>query len=429
MRHRPFPIWVVGIVLASLLAGCGGAAPQPTPASALTAVPATVPASVPTAMPATEAPGTLPEPTVPPATEAAAPTGIPETATPLPTENPSELAATAIPTAVPFTMTDGKAVLNLERGNGAGQVGIAPNPNDESLLIGPPSFRIGADNSIRVLDRVNRRVLFFDSSGALARTQSIADALDPVDFIVNTRGEMFVYDLGDSMQSQGLADNKQVIRYNPAGDVIGRYPVHPEVFGDAIMLTALQDILIVGGSFGDNARAVAIFHDGKPVDPSHQTLTLKRGMPSPRSAVLFSTSDHQGGTTDLSIGVVTGESGPILSNLPVPAGARFLNVDRAMNLYFMKPDETGSQLHLWDVDTQGALVGGATVDFSNCRLYDWRSIYVAQDGALWTMWTTESGTVISRYDFTNQQGQPLPQAAAKAPDGIPWGAGGPNLAA
>jgi hypothetical protein len=411
MVRHPLRLWLTAITLAGALAGCSRPIAEPAPT--LAGGQATVPVAATEALLIAS----------PVATDAPAPTAAAAT------EAPAQQHATALPTAAPIAGSQGSAVLRLAPGSGQGQVGIAPDPNDASLMRGPSSFRIGADNSIRVLDRINKRILFFDQQGALARTQPVAEAADPIDFIVNTRGETFVYDAGIVPEPGALRENAQVLTYDPTGTLASSFPINPQVFASGIMLTSAQDLVLVGGSFGDNALVATVLHDGKPVAPEHQLLTLKRGMPSPRSAVLFSTSEHAGGTTDLSIGVVTGESGLILSNLPVPAGARFLNIDRALNLYFVQEAPGAATLNVWQIDTTGALVGGATVDFANCQQYDWRSVYVAQDGALWSMCSTAAGTAITRYDVVSPEGQPVPQAAASPPDGIPWGSGGPNLAA
>ena len=44
-----------------------------------------------------------------------------------------------------------------------------------------------------MLDNVNKRILFFDQSGKMVRTLQLDQTQEPIDFIVNNAGEVFVY--------------------------------------------------------------------------------------------------------------------------------------------------------------------------------------------------------------------------------------------
>src|SRR5215207_6670295 len=137
----------LAIIATLLLAACAG--------SSASVAPTLIPEQEPTAAPATAPAAATP---VPP------PTSV--LATAIPASEPPIAAAAATPAPVksdqlPAT-ADGQVVLQLSAGAEADQVGIN---NDGSNIIGPRSFRIGADGTIRLLDNVNRRILFFDQSG------------------------------------------------------------------------------------------------------------------------------------------------------------------------------------------------------------------------------------------------------------------------
>ncbi|MDQ2997104.1 MAG: hypothetical protein M3R61_08630, partial [Chloroflexota bacterium] len=207
----------VAIIATLLLAACAGpsasVAPTPLPVPAATPATAThVP--LPTSGIPTE--GGAPV-TVIPATE---PPIAAATATPAPAEG-DQLAATA----QPLVIADGQIVLQLGAGAEANQVGIR---NDGSNIIGPRSFRIGADGTIRLLDTVNKRILFFGQNGKVTRTLPLDATQYPIDFIVNNAGETFVYG-GDG------GTNFQVLRYGPDGKVTLRLPVSSGVSADGIM--------------------------------------------------------------------------------------------------------------------------------------------------------------------------------------------------
>src|SRR4051812_45850324 len=294
----------LAIVAAFLLAACAGPAASVAP----TAIPAPAPTAAPTyPLPATQAPAAATQaPAYPlPATEAPI---VAATATPAPTED-DQLAATAQPLAT----AAGQVVLQLSAGAGASQVGING---------GPRSFCIGADGTIRMLDNVNKRILFFDQSGKVTRTLRLDQTQEPIDFIVNNAGETFVYG-GDG------GPNFHVLRYGPDGKVTLSLPVSPGVNADGIMLTAAQDLVLVQG----NQTFWTLLHQGVTVDPKIQPLTVQEGVATPRSPAIFRTSPGENGTLDLhAIGLSAGisgdnfmEIGSVTTNLP--SDARFFNVD------------------------------------------------------------------------------------------------------
>jgi hypothetical protein len=147
---------------------------------------------------------------------------------------PVEPTMTPIATPAPLAVVQGEVVLRLSAGDGRDQVGIG---RDVSGTNGPRAFRIGSDGTLRILDSVNKRVLFFGQNGKLLRTLKL-DA-DPIDFIVDNQGEVFVY------ASDG--GRNQVLHYDSRGKLIERLPVASgaSVPADGIMLNSNQDVMLV----------------------------------------------------------------------------------------------------------------------------------------------------------------------------------------
>lgn len=419
----------LALLLVLLLVSCSQAA-QPTPSATLmseTTV-ATQPPVASVSMP-TDAPTN-------------SPTAIAEEATTLiPTAPASEPVSTQVPTPEPLVQAAAPAlseqiVLQLPPGNGAGQVAILPNPNDSSQVQGPGSFRIGSDATIRVLDRGNKRVLFFSPDGTPGRVQPTNEAADPIDYIVNNNGDVFVLDNGVLNQETGIQTQKQVVLYKADGKLNTRYPIADTVSANGIMLNTQQDLFVVLGSFYDNPMTTVLFSAGKPIDVDHQTLTMHRGMPTPRSPMMFTSRAHPGSETGVGLDVLLAQLARdprlIMDNLALPGGAQFLNVDRAMNLYFMKFADQGNAVSIWRVGPDTTILGGGTIDISGCQSFDWRSIYIAQDGEAWRMCSTAEGTRVSRYALMGSDGQllgPVDKIAEEASKNVPWAPGGNFTAA
>jgi hypothetical protein len=385
----------LAIIATLLLAACANPSasvlPTPLPEQEPTAAPATPPVAA----------TSVPPPTSPPAT------AIPATEPPIP-------AATATPAPIksdqqPATV-EGQVVLQVSAGTETNQVGIT---SDGSNVVGPRSFRIGADGTIRLLDNVNKRILFFGQNGKVTRTLQLDETQAPIDFIVNNAGETFVYG-GDG------GPNFQVLRYGPDGKVTLRLPVSPGVSADGIMLTAAQDLLLVQG----NQTFWTLLHQGVTVDPKIQPLTVQEGAATPRSPTIFRTTLGEDGTLDLhALGLNAGISGEHFMEVggtttSLPADARFFNVDRAMSLYFTRPSTENDAVDVWRVAPDGTVAGGAHIITDSCGT-SWRNFYVDQAGTAWTMCVDTHGTTVTRYTLQDSAGQPLPEAAQKAAD-VAW---------
>jgi len=395
----------VAIIATLLLAACAG----PSASIAPTSLPVPAPTNAPSA--ATRVP--------PPTSGIPTESGAPATAI-LATEPPIA-AATAYPapaegdlpaaTAQPLATADGQIVLQLNAGAEANQVGIS---NDGSNVVGPRSFRIGADGTIRLLDNVNKRILFFGQNGKVTRTLELEATQEPIDFIVNNAGETFVYG--------GGGPSSQVLRYGPDGKVTARLPISlgVSIRADGIMLTAAQDLVLVQG----NHTFWTLLHQGVTVDPKIQPLTEQEGAVTPRSPVIFRTTPGANDTLDLhAIGLNAGISGENVMEVggmttSLPADAHFFNVDRAMSLYFTRSSAEEDALDVWRVAPDGGVAGGAQILAGSCGT-SWRNFYVDQAGAPWAMCVDAQGTTVTRYTLQDSAGQPLPEAAVAAAD-VVW---------
>jgi hypothetical protein len=219
------------------------------------------------------------------------------------------------------------------------------------------------------------------------------------------------------------------MRYGPDGKVTLRLPVSSGISADGIMLTAAQDLLLVQG----NQTFWTLLHQGVMVDPKIQPLTVQEGVATPRSPVIFRTSPGENGMLDLhAIGLNAGTSGDHFMEIggvatSMPADARFFNVDRAMSLYFTRPNVEDDAVDVWRVAPDGAIAGGAHIVTGSCGT-SWRNLYVDQAGAAWTMCVDAQSTTVTRYTLQDSTGQSLPEAAAAAAD-VAWKPGAAQTAA
>lgn len=377
-RNRAHPLRRAGLPALALLfalAGCSApAAPLPTqPVTRIAAPPPGAPYPPPMAVPSSKP---YPAPYQPPT----------ETQPPI---EESTIPPAAAPTQMALPRVAGETVLTL------------------ALGIGPVAFRIGGDGTIRLLDNSNRRILFFDQQGQLLRSLSIAEATNPVDFIVDPQGTIFVFDRGDGLTTQ-------VLRYAPNGKLAQRLPLDADVGGDGIMLTADQDLLIVTS----NQMYWSLIHKGVVVAPELQPLTIREGTATPRSPLIFRTVGDANGTHTLALASIT--SPETIANvalaLPYRVG-RFFNIDRAMNLYFI--DDWGYEdMAVARVLPDGTVAGGAHIHETGCQLA-WRRVYIDQSGSAWSLCASGPGATVKRYTLLSPTGQPLPDIS-KEPADVIW---------
>ncbi len=386
------------IIGALFLTSCASSATPAVPTAAI--VPTSTSVAPPTGMPIATA---APTATIIAATETTVATEMP-VATEEPTVLPEPTAV--VPVLAPVT---GQQILKLSAGNGNDQVGIA---SADQSITGPRAFRIGADGSIRLLDNLNKRVLFFDQTGKLARTIAISEARDPQDFIVNNAGEVFIFDNG----------NNQVLRYNPKGALASTIPLSPGISAsaDGIMLNADQDLMLIQ----NNQSFWVVLHKGTIVPPELQALTMRSGVVTPRSPMAFQVTYAENHNPLLRIvGLRGSQTSDLIGEvdqreIQLPGDVQFFNVDRAMSLYFTRPAPDAAGVDVWRVNPDGTPAGGAQLQTGACET-SWRSLYIDQTGAAWTMCSSDSDVTITRYALLAPDGTPLPDAPNSAAD-VSW---------
>jgi hypothetical protein len=371
-------IRLLTLVLIAFLCGCS-ASPQPP---VVDGPPTTAPQTTPTNATATEPPAT--------------PTLVPPLAG-TPTDAPTEMPADDRP-----AQAAGEVVLRLPAGSGPGQVGIT---NDAA----PPTFRIAADGSIRIMDTVNKRLLFFNgASGPLERTIDLQALQHPIDFAVSGSGDVFVLDAGAwSLTGYGLD-----------GQLEGNTPTHPLFKGlfSTISLDAHGGLWGVG----DQVR-YTIMPAEAPLDGVHEGETLFRGVPTVRSPMSFEIRENsrQPGGKLLSINNFTDGSLAQFDLGDADGDVSFLDVNQGMEPYVQIANGTTTQVRRFSVT--GDLLGSLTIDRSGCRMAA-RAVYVDRPGDVYGMCADDAGVTVTRYVMTDDAGSRLPLFDQLVTD-APWSPG------
>jgi hypothetical protein len=326
------------------------------------------------------------------------PTATLSGAAPAATEQPAEPSAAA---ALPPPAVAGQPVLTLGRGAGADQIG--PNA----------TFRIGADGSIRLLDSENKRLLFFSSAGEYQNSRELAEANNPLDFIVESSGDLYVLDYaGDNVDRAG-----PVLHYGADGALKARIALGTDIFPTGIMLTANSDLMLINGDHYWVAQ-----RNGSPIPAEAQALTQRKGLVTPRSPVAFNNSlDAAHNLTVTTQSVIDMQTTSQV--LTAPGADTFFNIDRAMNVYVTSALTSASEqgIKVWRYSPGGELLGSAAIALPGCDFTSAadRRFYIDQAGAAWTLCITPETTTVSRYTLVDQGGAPLPEAASEPAD-VPW---------
>lgn len=389
MLKRPFHSALLACAIALALAGCTR---NPAPSAVATPV---------------AEPSTGIQPTVVARATVAA---SPPLATAAPSNEPSVEASAAVlesaaaPTVAPVSVV-GETVLQLAAGEPIGN-----GPAFGQII----SFRIGADGSLRLLDAGARRVLFFDASGGYQRSLEVAEASEPIDFIVAGTGEVFVLDRGGGNPSR-------VLRYNLDGGLREELPISYSVASsaDGIALSAElegergQDLVLTQGI----ERFWFVRHFGELVPPNLQTLTGREGTMVPRSPVFFTNHNFNNRPVVRPFVLTAGITSDMIVDavdvpIELPLGARFFNIDNAMNLYLVRglDGSLADAVEVWRVDPEGTVLGGARVDYSGCNFSSWRQFYVDQAGTAWSLCASEQGVEVRSHALLDATGRGLPPA-------------------
>lgn len=356
------------------------AAPTTVPATQ-TSVPPTLlpPTLLPTIVAATEPPATQPPATQPPATQ-------------IPASTPTLSAATTVPTLAAATTSaagaQGQEVLAIPAGSGAGQVGIGATD-------GPPTFRIAADSSIRVMDTVNKRLLFFTGQPfKLSQTLDLSFLKRPTDFVVTGKGDLYVLD----------AEAWAISHLSIQGAELNNIALNPATKGKFKTISLTAD----GRIFGlERTTGYLLIDAAGPIPLEDQPNAQVEGSATVRSNAIFSIVADNSNQQRQSLLINYGDIAPATIPLgEINGEATFLDINQGMEPYTLVTRGTKAEVQRFNVD--GRLIGTLSLDLSGCRAIA-RGVYVDRPGDIYTMCVGEQGVSIKRYAMADAQGQPLPR--------------------
>jgi hypothetical protein len=279
-------------------------------------------------------------------------------------------------------------ILALRAGSGAGQVGVTG-------IAGPSTFRVGADGTIRIMDTVNRRLLFLaGASGKLQRTINLSTLQRPTDFVVTGQGAVYVLDAGTWTVAQFTLDGRKPrsLQLNPA--LKGRFST----------LSLLADGRLAG--LGAGQGYVLMFANGMPMPLEDQPRATVAGTVTVRSNANFILAPDRENAKRRRLSIQGAGVSLMDLNLGELGGpATFLDVNQCMEPYVAVTHGAQSEIRRYTV--RGELMGTLTVDTRSTRRV-LRPIYVDRPGTIFTMTVTATGVRIQRYTMTNAAGAPLP---------------------
>jgi hypothetical protein len=391
--------WPLVLMLIGVLSACGS--PQqtaqvptthtaaPTVAVAATVAPSPAATAVPPTLVPTDAPTSPPAATEPPATA----TNVP--------------AATELPTAVPTTaaVAQGREVLAIPAGSGANQVGITADD-------GPTTFRIAADGSIRIMDTVNKRLLFF-SVGTSSAPARLTQTLDlsflqrPTDFVVTGQGDLYVLD----------AEAWYIAHLSIDGKELNNIPLNPATKGKFTTISLTADGRIMG--LADTTSYILVV-GGAAIPLEDQPHAQIEGVVTVRSNAIFSIVADSDNQRLKSLLINYGGAAPAGVALgDIDAQVTFLDINQGMEPYVLV--KRGTNVEVQRSGVAGQLLGTLNLDLSGCRPVQ-RGVYVDRPGDVYTMCVSGQGLTIKQYSMVDVQGQPLPRYEQLV-DSAPWAPG------
>lgn len=377
--------------------------PTDVPTQPLTSAPTDVPTTAPTLAP------TQPAATEPPAdapTLAPAQTSPPADAVQVPTPLPPQAERT--PASSGAAVADSTTVLRVAAGDGKGQVGITAQD-------GPSTFRIAADGSIRIMDTVNKRLLFFNgATGALAQTLDVSFLKRPTDFVVSGKGDLYVLD-AEGWTIDHLAIN---------GEELHNIPLSRELKGKFSTISLTADGRIIGLDARDGYTLITA--DG-PVAPDDQPNNMVYGAYTVRSNASFvmAYDSPNVGERQLIVNDVAVAAGQGYFDLGKVQGmARFLDINQGMQPYVAITNNGQTEVRRFEV--AGKLLGTLQVDQRDCRP-TLRGLYVDRPGAVYRMCVSDTGLQIDRFVMTDTSGKALP-LVDQLVTSLPWSPGNLQMA-
>jgi hypothetical protein len=390
--------WSLVLMLIGLLSACGLSQQTAQVPPTGTAAP-TTPATVVPAPAATEAPPTLVPATALPPAATEAPALVPTTA-PAATEVPPIVTATAPP-----VVAQGREVLTIPAGNGANQVGVTAND-------GPTTFRIAADGSIRIMDTVNKRLLFFSVSTSsvpakLTQTLDLSFLQRPTDFVVTGKGDLYVLD----------AEAWNIAHLSIDGKELNNIPLNPATKGKFTTISLTADGRIMGLA---DTTSYILATPGGPIPLEDQPHAQIDGVVTVRSNAIFSIAADSDNQRYKSLLINYGGAAPGGVALgDIDGQLTFLDINQGMEPYVLV--KRGTNVEVQRSGVAGQLLGTLNLDLSGCRPVA-RGLYVDRPGDVYTMCVSDQGLTIKQYSMVDGQGQPLPRYEQLV-DSAPWAPG------
>jgi hypothetical protein len=306
---------------------------------------------------------------------------------------------------LPTAVSERRIVLTIPAGNGKGQVGVTADDQ-------PPTFRIAADGSIRIMDTVNKRLLFFNrqASGTAyvsAQTINLSSMKRPTDFVVTGKGDLYVLDAEDWILEHLSIDGKK----------LNTIPLNPATKGafTTISLTADGRIMGLAGQSG-----YILATSGGPIPLDDQPNAQLEGVVTVRSNALFSITPDSNQQRRQMLLINYGGIAPTEIDLgEVDGQVTFLDVNQGMEPYIVVSRGPATEVRRYNVT--GELLGVLSLDRAGCRPAT-RGVYVDRPGDVYTMCVDEQGITIKQYSMVDAQGQPLARFEQLV-EAAPWSPG------
>ena len=302
-----------------------------------------------------------------------------------------------------LSVDDAQIVIRGAWGSNPGAFGQRP----EGSRPGPMSLVIGDDNTIHVLDQVNRRVQRFDPSGRLTGQTRIE--AETTETIALTPGSAELWTL---VYEAGAAPGFRVERYTD-GQLTQQVKL-----SSAIQLVTGLYVTGTGSGTGSGAapsvwveerhdRQIQVVADGRALAPAEQTRHVL-GRPYRGQHAERLTAARLDASRAALIHVLPGQGTHRLLDVvtPLPLMAiHALASDRAGRIYLglllgreVQPGHTPVDVHRLLLVHQGQGAAPLTIGLARERTHDvFQPLAIGPDGAVYQLHTSEEGVTVRRW--------------------------------
>jgi hypothetical protein len=293
-----------------------------------------------------------------------------------------------------LTLDDAQTVIRGAWGSGAGEFG----QRAEGSRPGPMSLAVGDDNTIHVLDQVNKRVQRFDGAGRLVGQHPIASETTET---IALQGA----DLWTLVYEPGASPGFRVERYTD-----GQHALSMKLDPSIQLVTALH---VTGQPSSPDVwveerhdRQIQVVTGGRAVTPAEGRHVL--GRPYRGQEVERLTAARHGSDTAVVIHVRPGQGTSrlldVVSPLPLVA-IHELASDRTGRIYLglllgreATPDHALTDVHRLLLVHRGQSAAPLTIQLARGRTHDvFQPLAVGPDGAVYQLHTSEEGVTVRRW--------------------------------